>query len=784
MPTVRDRAFSELALRLGRIEEDKLRQAEETLRELERFGISKFLGAILVEKKAAEESTVAEVVQEIGGTSARCRSCEALVPLSACDTRGELKCPGCQSAVVFPEGRIPEEDLAPAPARPRSRAAAGPRGERPQARGARPIRHPSRTATRPEAQPGKERGSRASLHREQEKVFCGGYPAAPISPPEIKRHKVQKLLGTSASGRLYRIQDNGIFGALKVLDPAVCSDKARFKSWLDFMQRVQDVPRSATVKPTQFVKDGGVNYLVRPYVAPGNASLRGWLREANRATPRQILDLAVAILNALSSWHSLKIVHGNLKPENVILAEGAAQLTDPGLNLLLEGLSPEDRIVRAWDGARYAAPEVLQGGEATPASDVYSAGRIFEDLLDHRGLVSEGAKSDPEPLDRLRAIVPAMTAIDPAERHPSAKEVLRDIQKPLVPGASGRPEPGADARRAGPPSRHPAGRRGPLRLQVLGPAALFVVIAMIGFQGWSWARFRSAIASPSRAAEVSDEMLRREIADLGRESKSKDAQPAEIRRRWGELLEVCRHTPWETRVRKASADSMADPASPRKAVVLALVESAREKVAQRRWTDAARVILEAPPETEESGAWIEVRRAVWDGLYAEFGMLLVPRGKVTLRIGQDEETIGVEPFLVGARQVTYAEAAPKGRYAPKGTDPSSSVVNVGLADSAQLARLLEKRLPTFAEWVRFAEVLESEGAWGAYLRERVEDVGDRLEWVEAGTPDALARASYGFCLGATRPGVPISHPVRRWVGNGYPDVAVRLVRDIIAVSGE
>jgi serine/threonine-protein kinase Stk1 len=95
-------------------------------------------------------------------------------------------------------------------------------------------------------------------------------------------------------------------------------------------------------------------------------------------------EIAVPLLEALEYSHSRGVIHGDLKPSNVILAEDGLRLFDYGLGQPKEGvLGTLPRLSRnrfkAWT-TRYAAPELLDGAEPCAASDVYALACLLFEL--------------------------------------------------------------------------------------------------------------------------------------------------------------------------------------------------------------------------------------------------------------------------------------------------------------------------------------------------------------------------------------------------------------------
>jgi serine/threonine-protein kinase len=157
--------------------------------------------------------------------------------------------------------------------------------------------------------------------------------------------------------------------------------------------------------------------------------------------PRVKPGVAVAIvrdcLSGLAALHREEVIHGDIKPSNIMLKRtGRSKLVDIGSAFELKS-SPATRCCTP----AYAAPEVLEGAECTPRSDLASLGYVLVELLGGRPLFS-GMNSSRELLEakrllpqRLHEILPhdctvnellmnfcrGLIAPDPMRRFPSAE---------------------------------------------------------------------------------------------------------------------------------------------------------------------------------------------------------------------------------------------------------------------------------------------------------------------------------------------------------------------------
>lgn len=161
----------------------------------------------------------------------------------------------------------------------------------------------------------------------------------------------------------------------------------------------------------------------------------------------ELQGIALPLLEALSYSHSLGVLHGDLKPSNVMLAEDGLRLFDYGLGQPVEGLLPGlPRLCRnrfsAWT-PRYAALELLDGAPLSAAADIYALACVLYELASgrhpFRRLSAKQAKAmeldkqlqRPEqlPAHCWPALRTAL-AFDEAQRSADCAELLRVFHRP------------------------------------------------------------------------------------------------------------------------------------------------------------------------------------------------------------------------------------------------------------------------------------------------------------------------------------------------------------------
>ncbi|GMU56190.1 MAG: hypothetical protein AMXMBFR33_53360 [Candidatus Xenobia bacterium] len=183
-------------------------------------------------------------------------------------------------------------------------------------------------------------------------------------------------------------------------------------------------------------------FVATDYV-PGS-TLREWLDSGGVLEWREALRLMQGLLETLGCAHRLGILHRDVKPENLVLADDRLVVIDWGLSRS-EQLHGTLRDVPAGS-LRYMAPELagLFACDVGPAADLYSAGAVlFELLVGHPpypgatvGEVLRGQLSAPVPsVLKLRPDLPMaldellgqLLAKDPAERHADADETVAHV---------------------------------------------------------------------------------------------------------------------------------------------------------------------------------------------------------------------------------------------------------------------------------------------------------------------------------------------------------------------
>jgi hypothetical protein len=255
----------------------------------------------------------------------------------------------------------------------------------------------------------------------------------------LGRYRPLRPLGSGGSGSVWLAKDerNGLDVALKIVPR---EGKAAHRAERE-AQAAALLRHERCLRAYDFASDERHVYISYEYV-PGR-TLRQALR-AGEVDDRAAVQAAVQILEGLAHAHGRGIVHRDVKPSNVLLADGArmsVRLLDFGLAQFAEA----DTLTAAGDvpgTLAYISPERLRGELATAAADVWSVGVLLwealsgwhpfwtSSLLDTARKIETG----PPPLHTSRPDLPRRltTAVDRAlqlepPKRPSAAELAVEL---------------------------------------------------------------------------------------------------------------------------------------------------------------------------------------------------------------------------------------------------------------------------------------------------------------------------------------------------------------------
>ncbi len=275
---------------------------------------------------------------------------------------------------------------------------------------------------------------------------------AGITQFHVANYVLEEQVAVSKLGRVFLARHQSLERtvAIRVFHRELTHDTATTRRLLEECRHAAALDHRNLVHIYDVGQEHGRVYLVMEYSAAQH--LGKHVETSGVLSVEQVLDILIQAADGLGHLHEQGSVHGDVRPENVLLDEdGRVKVVGLGGQTLRERLDdPADtNIVSTADdspeGANevggslgsYASPEQLNGEQPTTRSDVYSLGCVGYFLLTAETLAQDAA--DRPPLSQLRPELPRnvtrvitrMMARRPTERYRDAtivREILNDLR--------------------------------------------------------------------------------------------------------------------------------------------------------------------------------------------------------------------------------------------------------------------------------------------------------------------------------------------------------------------
>jgi serine/threonine-protein kinase len=290
------------------------------------------------------------------------------------------------------------------------------------------------------------------------------------------RYRITGRVARGGMATVYTATDErlGRTVAVKVIHPSQAGDP----HFVDrFAEEAKTIARLTHPNVVAVYDQGGhrvpgavraLPYLVMEYVR--GRTLREVLAERRRLQPVEALAILEQMLAAIAAAHRAGLVHRDVKPENVLVAEaptgGSADLVDSvvkvadfGLARAVEASAEDPTNGQLMATVAYVAPELVTTGHADPRTDVYAAGIVLFEMLTGRvpfdgdrpvEVAWQHVDQDVPPPSRLVPGLPGVldelvaraTRRDPGGRPTDAGAMLAEVQQARedlgTPGLGGR----------------------------------------------------------------------------------------------------------------------------------------------------------------------------------------------------------------------------------------------------------------------------------------------------------------------------------------------------------
>lgn len=199
------------------------------------------------------------------------------------------------------------------------------------------------------------------------------------------RYKLVQTIGAGGMAVVYRAQDMMLERpvAIKLLRQDYSSDPAFRDRFHLEAKAAANLSHPNIVTVHDFGLDNHRLFLVMEFI-PGT-DLKTILKQRGRLPVNEAIDLMVQACAGIGYAHRAGLVHCDIKPQNILVTpDQRLKITDFGIARALASIHPDEHSEVIWGSPQYFSPEQASGLAPSPASDVYSLGVVFYEMLTGR----------------------------------------------------------------------------------------------------------------------------------------------------------------------------------------------------------------------------------------------------------------------------------------------------------------------------------------------------------------------------------------------------------------
>ena len=234
-------------------------------------------------------------------------------------------------------------------------------------------------------------------------------------PDEIGRlsdYRILEVLGVGGMGVVFRAEDPKLERqiALKAMKPAVAASRSAKDRFLREAKATAAIEHDNIVTIHHVGEDRGIPFIAMQFLR--GESLQNRLEREQQLAQREVLRIGREVATGLEAAHKRKLVHRDIKPDNIWLEEqtGRVKIVDFGLVRTVTddiGLTQSGMVLGT---PRYMAPEQAEGKTVDHRCDLFSLGSVLYRLATGKApfegnptaTLSAVVQKDPVSVDELR----------------------------------------------------------------------------------------------------------------------------------------------------------------------------------------------------------------------------------------------------------------------------------------------------------------------------------------------------------------------------------------------
>jgi eukaryotic-like serine/threonine-protein kinase len=263
------------------------------------------------------------------------------------------------------------------------------------------------------------------------------------------RFRLEEQIGSGGMSTVYRAFDETLerWVAIKLMHQALSDDPLQHERFRREARAVARLSHPHVVTVIDAGEDDGHPYIVFEYVE--GETLKRRVKRTGGLPVVEAVAYAIEIARALAAAHEQRLVHRDVKPQNVLLdVEGRAKVTDFGIARALDdgSLTATGRVLGTTD---YVAPEQALGEEVNEQSDIYSLGICLYEMLTGdipfkaesqvgvamkhvREAMPDVQRVRPEVSAALAAVIDRATCKERRNRYATVDEMALDLEQALA----------------------------------------------------------------------------------------------------------------------------------------------------------------------------------------------------------------------------------------------------------------------------------------------------------------------------------------------------------------